>query len=246
MPTIEDIRNLTDPQRSYKWRVILPLINDSLVNALTKRSRSAADNLSEKVSKKNPRAGSIVGDSTSIVGGQIAAKGYNVFGFNPSILVEEVQGLPFPSVEREAFYEGGRNTYFPSIEDVQPVTFVFYVDESNRISEYVINWKRLITNEDGTKNLPAEYKKSIRIQLLNGEDEVVDDFRLEGCFPTATTPYNLAQESGRLTLTQEFSVDRVEQLPANFESLGRTLARDKINRTIDQIDQGGFTPNDLF
>lgn len=226
--TIEEIRGLGGSQKSYKWKVFLPAILDPLVNSLDSfvdnRVAQSGSNLARK--------------SSSIISGQIDKSKISLRGFNPSIQVEEIQGVPFPGVSAEPFYEAGRSVNFPGLEEIEPFSISFFQDESPNIPIYIMDWKRLIMNEDGTTNLPSNYKKPIRIQLLDGKNRPTFDYQLLGCFPTSTTPLALTNESGRLTFTQEFSVDRVEILPGSFQQLARNEVTDKLRKTTsEQINQ---------
>ena len=168
--TIDEVRNLGDPQRAYKWEVVLPLLNSRFGVLRTK---------------------------------------------NPSTSVLEVQGLPFSRIDSEAFYERGSNTYFPGLTDIDRITLVFYQNESSSIYEYVQSWKDLNIDPSGLKSLPDVYKRPIRVNLLNGRNEIVASYRLRGTFPTVTTPFNLDNSSDILTLIQEFSVDSINPVDPN-------------------------------
>jgi len=184
--SIDSVRALGSPQLSYKWEVVLPTILP-----------------------KSPSVNSVTSLVSTIRSGEA---GFNKIasGFNPSFVVEEIQGLPFPSVSNEPFYEGGKNTYFPGLLDIQSVTLVFFHDQSSRIPEYIDSWKKLMINEDQTRNYPKDYKKSIVVSLLTGKNLPIFTYRLLGVFPTQTAPYSLTTTSEPLKFTQEFSVDAGE------------------------------------
>ncbi|NNK82762.1 MAG: hypothetical protein HKO92_06540 [Flavobacteriaceae bacterium] len=224
---IEDVRSLNDPQRAYKWEVSLPNFGpqnlrtspDSFLNRQlnTRLGRLAATEI-------NQRASSILGSPLDLI--NIPPR-----DFRASFQVEEVQGVPFPGVDREAFYEAGRNTYFPSLEDINSFSIVFYQDASNKIPNYIMQWKRRIINEDGTKNLPKEYKEPIGIKLKNGLNQTVLDVTFKGCFPTQSSGYNLSNQSENLKFTQEFSTDRLI-----FNSVSETLVSPK-DQILDRLER---------
>lgn len=233
---IEEIRGLNDPQRTYKWRVFLP-------NFTLPSLRSKLDQFSGQLPGLNGKPfsnSSVINSQTEALAGGIKQKlDQAAQFFNPSIQVEEVQGFPFPNIDKEAFYEGGRNTYFPSLEDVPSFSITFYQDASNKIPNYIMQWKRRIVNQDGTKNLPSNYKFPINLQLLNGQNKVTLDVTARGCFPTQTDGYNLNNQSENLKLTQEFSVDRIHYneifyvraaVKQNIEDKLSTKAADILNR----------------
>lgn len=205
--TIEDVRNLNDPQKSYNFRVFLPALNDPNLKAddrtLAERQGQRVTNiLTEQI---NQRASGILGGPLELIDREDPNK-----RFNPSFQVEEVQGLTLPGVDREAFYEAGRNVYYPGLEDQTPFTIIFHQDASDKIPNYIKKWKRRVVAEDGSKGLPYDYKRSITVQLLNGLKEVVLEMKMEGCFPTISSGYNLASSnSENLKFGQEFSFDRM-------------------------------------
>ena len=204
MRRIEEVRGLNDPQKSYKWDVKLPTFGninlktspDTFINTERQRLfRLAGEEINQRAS--------------SVLGGPLEVVQRKPQPFDPSFYIKEVQGLTLPNVEREAFYEGGRETYFPSGESINSFTLVFYQDASKRVPNYIFDWKRKIVHEDGTKGLPAEYKNDITIKLRNGLNVVVYEMILQGCFPTIHAGWNLNSQSENLELTQEFSCDRM-------------------------------------
>ena len=236
--TLEEVRGLGDPQKSYKWRVTMPFLSNTPAG-------KAGNFINKRFNNIKGSAGNIARKIQPLIGSRIDQTKFNsrLGGFNPSNYVEEVQGLPFPSVDREAFYEAGRNTYFPNLEDIATFSIVFYQDESSKIQDYFFNWKRLIVNQDGTKNYPKDYKHSIRVQYLSGKNKVVFDYRLVGCFPTQTVPHNLINTTDRLTWVQEFSVDRVEIIQSLKDLVIDTLT-DKLKTTnADKIERASNFAN---
>jgi hypothetical protein len=191
--TINDVRNLGDPQRSYKWEVIMPTIG--LITLVNNNSRKN----SYKLTGKSTINGTLDVDQPRTA----------------SIFVEEVEGLPFSKIDSEAFYEGGSNTYFPGIKDIDRVTLFFYQNESSYIPAYLESWKSLVVQPNGLRNFPSEYKHDIVVRLLDGRNNVTVAFRLRGTFPTVTTPLDLNYETGRVRFAQEFSIDSSELLSAN-------------------------------
>lgn len=241
---IEEIRNLNDPQKAYKWRAFLPNFTLPALNSRLQTFAGQIPNITgAKIGGVNFDA-TIASQTEALANGVRNELNQKAQFFNPSIQVEEVQGLPFPGVDREAFYEAGRNTYFPSLEDVGSFSIVFYQDASKQIPDYIMEWKRRIVNEDGTKNLPNSYKMPINVQLLNGKNKVTLDMTMVGCFPIQTSGYNLVNQSENLKLTQEFSVDRVRfnpvfDVPAAFKQDIQDKLSNKVNDFL--IDDSNFT-----
>lgn len=231
--TIDEVRNLKDPQRSYKWEVVMPLI--ALYNETPSTSRNKFSVISslKSISTGNINVNTLAGLGVSGVADQV------VRNVNPSVLVEEVQGVPFSRIDSEAFYERGAHIYFPGLVDIDRMTIVFYQDESNAIPAYIDSWKQLIIKKDGTRNLPDLYKQTILIRLLSGLNEPVLAYRLHGVFPTVTTPYNLDNSSQRLNFIQEFSVDSGEYTDLSKEESSLTTAAKNRRLKLNTIGTAG-------
>lgn len=210
--SIDEVRELGDPQRSYKWKVILPEDIPIPKKTSSRQNRGEKDYFKIISNTKSIVSGDVNVDTVGGVLGVDSFKTHKV-----SAYVEEVQGLPFNRISSEAFYEGGSNTYFPGMVDIDRVTLVFYQNESSTVPEYIQAWKNLVVLPTGLKNLPSVYKKYITIYLLNGLHGVTFAYKLYGAFPTTTVPYDLDNTSNRIKFTQEFSVDRGELLDPRSE-----------------------------
>lgn len=113
-----------------------------------------------------------------------------------------------PGVTSEPSYKAGSNNYNPSISDVEAFSATFFLDEDASTLEDIMNWKALIQNEDGTYNMPLDYKMDVIAMLLNGRGKEVALFRYGGVFPTTTSPLQGDYASSeRMVLEQQFSVD---------------------------------------
>lgn len=238
--TINDIRSLPDPQRSYKWRVTFSSFNHTpLQESESKPFSTTKAQLDSFVNASTSAGNRLLSGATSNITGvspRIKDHANTKSKFNPSLLVEEVQGLSLPNIDREAFYEGGRETYFPSLETVTPVTFTFYQDVTGEVIDYIMQWKRKTITENGLKELPKNYKQDIIVELLNGYNEPIYKFTLSGCFPTATSPYTLNNQSENLKLIQEFSIDRitVQGITTTNQGLKKPDLKDRLDSRIAQ------------
>ena len=232
---IEEVRAINEAQKAYKWNIFLP--NLSIAN-LNSRLNQVFGQVTTESSNGTLFERAIDSQSSALLNGTRNRINQAAQFFNPSMQVEEVQGLPFAGVDREPFYEAGRNTYFPSLEDTSSFSVVFYQDASDKIPSYINEWKRKIVNQDGTKNLPSNYKLPITVQLLNGQNQVTFEIIAVGCFPTLTTGYNLGNQSENLKFTQEFSVDRIDYGPV-FDIRGavkQDLQDRLLSKTAEQIE----------
>lgn len=130
-----------------------------------------------------------------------------------------------PIVESIVFTPQAFNTSFTRIQtdywgfpqdkqSLKNVTLTMYLDVGNLALYYVEAWKNLMFNKTaGYYYPPQRYKKDIAV-ILYGIGGVTPSamYYLRGCFPIETSPIELkySKDPKRLTITQTFSVDRVE------------------------------------
>lgn len=99
-------------------------------------------------------------------------------------------------------------------QSLKNVTITMYLDVGNLALYYVEAWKNLMFNKGaGYYYSPQRYKKDIAV-IMYGIGGVTPSamYYLRGCFPIETSPIELkySKDPKRLTITQTFSVDRVE------------------------------------
>ena len=125
---------------------------------------------------------------------------------------EDIEGisLSYPNHQAEALYRGGSNLYLPSFADISAISIDFVENVNNSITEGIAAWKQLM-QRDGLYSYPLTYKKDIFCDLLKNDNTLIKALKFGGCFPTTSTPSQLAYESsGKMIITQEFSVDNYE------------------------------------
>jgi hypothetical protein len=136
--------------------------------------------------------------------------------FNPSdqgsYLVEEIGGLPVTSIQQKQFNEGGGVVYFANTVEIETISITFLVRPSSELFNYFQAWRDLIINEDGSRNYPSQYKQSMLVELLDGNNQAHTSYRLLGVWPMQTQalgPLNYGT-TDRIRWTQTFSVDSAE------------------------------------
>ena len=92
---------------------------------------------------------------------------------------------------------------------VGEVTLTLYTDINATSINWAQAWMRSTHRTDGYFNLPAQYKRTIILYLLDARNRTVIDFRFVGCFPTALNSYDLGSDSSLLETTLTVSVDDV-------------------------------------
>ena len=129
--------------------------------------------------------------------------------FNVNAYVEGVN-LNTLSVDPITFERGGRRVNYAGGVQATPITIDFYEDASRSSTKYLQAWASKVTNKNGTKNYPSQYKKPIKVNVTNVKGEIVGAWLLVGCFPSGGADYQLASGVGdRIKFSREFTVDHV-------------------------------------
>lgn len=131
----------------------------------------------------------------------------------PGDYVESID-LPFNNIQvAEGHYGASGFTYFPGSHDVSAFSMTFYEDVSCTTLKFINDWKSQVKSWDGTYNLPIQYKGDILVALFDPKGKVVLQAKMIGCWPSDTGNLSLNyNDSGRLVITQTFSVDDQELL----------------------------------
>lgn len=130
----------------------------------------------------------------------------------PTEYVESVD-IPFGNIQvAEGVFNCGSMTYFPGFHDTSAFGLVLYEDDQATALHYILNWKANVKNyATGAYKLPKQYKRDLRVRLLDTKNIGVVDFILEGIWPADTSNYSLQYTSSeRLVVSQNFSIDNVQ------------------------------------
>lgn len=132
----------------------------------------------------------------------------SLFGL-PGNYLESVD-VPFNNISvREGQYVGASFIYFPGTNNTSSVGITLYEDSEGSTVRWLESWKSAIVDfKTGLHNLPIEYKRNLKVYMLDTMGEKVTTVYLEGIFPEATGNISLGyNESGRVIITQTFSCD---------------------------------------
>lgn len=127
----------------------------------------------------------------------------------PSDFLESVD-LPWNNIKTESgFYVNGSYLYYPGAHDIESFSMVFYEDDKVTCTKWIQQWKAAIKSFDtGLYNLPKDYKKDMKVQLMDSKNNPIMTVELIGIWPEATSPWSLNYtDNGRLTVSQSFSID---------------------------------------
>lgn len=150
----------------------------------------------------------------------------NLFQYTP--MVESITFTP------QAFNTGFTrvNSYYwgypQDKQSIKNMNITLYLDVGNLAMYYLEAWKNLMFNQEYEYYYPPQrYKKDIVVLLYGlGGVSASTIYFLRGCFPIETSAFELAysKDPKRLTVTQTFSVDRVEYSESRaFTSVLQTL-----------------------
>lgn len=136
----------------------------------------------------------------------------------PWYFVEEATP-PFRSFDQRAIYRQGRNKHYPAMYSVDTLRLAIYADISNKAQDYLQAWEGAIVSntsssdselKGGGYGRPIDYKKTIRIFLVNPMKQQVLQLEYIECWPTSRDAYTLESgSSGRLVNNVTFSVGDV-------------------------------------
>jgi hypothetical protein len=127
----------------------------------------------------------------------------------PGNFVEGVD-LPWRNIRiGEGVYQGSKYDFFPGPHDISSFQMTFYEDDKASCVKWIDGWKNEVKNfETGLYRLPSHYKKDIKVQLLDSQNNPIMTVTLIRCWPAETGNWSLNYtDNGRLTVSQTFSVD---------------------------------------
>ena len=141
-------------------------------------------------------------------------------GFNRPLgweFIEECT-LPFINLEQKSYFKAGKDYHYPGKYSLETLNLKFYEDIQGTTTEYLQTWLNLIVDSaTGQYQNPTDFKKTIKITLLDTASQTVMFFTYFGCWPMRRDSFNLASASSeRVVISQEFSVDDVNVLVGKF------------------------------
>lgn len=136
----------------------------------------------------------------------------------PWYYVEEAQ-TPFRNFDTRPIYHEGRHRYYPSTYSVGSLTLAIYADTDNVALDYLQAWSgsMLVKTTSGTATTtggaygrPKDYKKTIKIALINPAKQELAILEYIECWPTEVQAYSLdSGSSTRVVNHVTFSVGDV-------------------------------------
>lgn len=118
--------------------------------------------------------------------------------------------LEHTAIDAQPSFVAGTNLHYPKDFNVPPLSLTFHEEKSYSALRYLNAWRQLVVDNAGNYGIPKDYKRDLKITLvdLNGKDAMTITYI--GCWPTHPMGYTLDSDSSHLVVTMcTFSVDKV-------------------------------------
>lgn len=140
----------------------------------------------------------------------------------------ETANLSWRVIETQPVYRRGHQEHLPKGYSVAPLRMGFMLDDTNAALNYFATWQNLILGQfDGSSSSqglwgrPADYQKTLSVNLLSVNRQKVLTLTYYGVWPTSLTEVQMVSAAGdRLILEVEFSVNDVVYSFGTASSLG--------------------------
>lgn len=127
----------------------------------------------------------------------------------PPYYIEAVD-IPFPEIQqKEGVFGAGTYSYYPGFITMPSFNITIYEDDRATALKWIEAWRRRIYNrEKGTYYLPGQYKRPMRFQLFDNQNDPILEATLWNCWITTTASLALAYTSAnRVAIQQSVSTD---------------------------------------
>lgn len=134
--------------------------------------------------------------------------------------------IPTPSFEMRKVVAPGAGWKNAGMMDLAPISIKMMEFEDGSTLNYLNTWQSLMINDDGTRNMPVEYKKDIRLTRLSQSGFDIHISMCKGCFPIEVGNINYSYESNAVTqYGVTFSVDSIEHEIIPFDQVRRRMEK---------------------
>lgn len=139
---------------------------------------------------------------------------------------------PLPEMELMSNYRAGKNYHFPKQYNLGTLGLKMYEDSHGTSTAYLDTWQKCIFNPDtGLFYNPVDFKRPIKIWILDVAKLSVMCLVYTGCWPTRVEPIQLSSDqSARVIMGAEFSVDNLtiqfgkfsdSEIPSGMGAIGQ-------------------------
>lgn len=142
----------------------------------------------------------------------------NIAGLTLGWEMVEQATIPLVEFEPVSNYRAGKMYHYPSHQSLGTLNLTHYEDINGQTTNYYRTWQGLIMDpETGLYNVPDDYKKTIRLTLLDVTKKEVVIFTYYGCWPSRIESYSLVSGSAeRITPSVELTVDDMVVVSVNL------------------------------
>jgi hypothetical protein len=144
----------------------------------------------------------------------------NIAGLTLGWEMVEQATIPLVEFEPVSNYRAGKMYHYPSHQSLGTLSLTHYEDVNGQTTNYYRTWQGLIMDpETGLYNVPDDYKKTVRVTLLDVTKKEVLIFTYYGCWPSRIESYSLVSGSPeRITPAVELTVDDMVVVSASLSS----------------------------
>lgn len=127
----------------------------------------------------------------------------------PSTYLEGIE-VPFLNIKvQQGVFSGSGYNYFPGFHDISAFNMTLYEDQMASTLKWIYAWKKRIKDfNTGAYELPINYKRDMKVCLLNTLNDIILKIHLMNIWPADTQSLNLGYtDDGRTIISQTFSID---------------------------------------
>lgn len=127
---------------------------------------------------------------------------------------EYVEGcsLSFNNLSANQIHVNAGFLMMPGTHTVAPISVTFAESGTGIVTKWIESWKAKVKDfKSGLYGGQSDYKRDMKFSLLDTRGNAHTTLRYMGCFPLETGNLDLEySESGRVSISQPFSVDDME------------------------------------
>lgn len=123
--------------------------------------------------------------------------------------VEKIS-IPWQRYEATPIYTSGTNSYYHSVNDIDPISITFYSDTDLTVMKAMQNWIASV-QDSGYYGLPSEYKKRVVLVIIHPVTGAeTGTVTMDGLWPSAIANQDYSfSESNRISIDVTFQIDNL-------------------------------------
>lgn len=113
----------------------------------------------------------------------------------PGMIVdyEFIHAINTPSIrfDQQGRFENGKIHNYPGVMSMDDVTVTFMTEITGTAPSFLSEWIRSVRSMEGIYNLPAAYRKTLIVAILDQRGNVIMEFHYENVWPVSWSGYSL-------------------------------------------------------